>query len=407
MAKGRGTAGRSGGQEELRALLQGQSKEALEKLLLEMAGEDPAVERRIRTRFGQGVSEEDIRQVRRQADQIMAAHVGSGYLGRGNGFAYSMRVGHFLDTQVAELIRQGALVPAAEIALEIFNRTASLYIDDEISAETVLTSCTNVWGGVLDAASAQVRAEVYALLDRKIGIGSYNEFYGDYRELMEKKFSSEDRTAGLRLEAQQLRGEILSETGEVEEVRIQYKRRELIEICEQLGDTLMQREVLLECFLSPKGGAIGDYKALKKLYTDEEWLQVREQILGAVKDRTILCSIYAAEGMTEPLYALVFGTEEESFEELEERVELLGSCGMALAAEHSEEILQTYQSQIFHVAENVRREETKQKVRKLLEQMREYPGGKEAVVTLVEVLIRRHPGRRAFNKELRELAGKA
>ena len=177
-----------------------------------------------------------------------------------------------------------------------------------------------------------------------------------------------------------------------------------LEIAKLCRDRAMMRELLgvLLVDSSEPDSSMDYYRHLKALYSAQAWKEVREEIVGQLKDRVIAMDIYSKEGEVARLYELV---QEEVLEH--EPFWLLKRYAVHLEPRYSQEMVAMC-ARIIEQESNVVGEKhyfsgrkQYQKIVKRLQFMRALKGGAAPAQRLAHRIVNRYPNRPAVLDEVR------
>lgn len=169
----------------------------------------------------------------------------------------------------------------------------------------------------------------------------------------------------------------------------------LISVYKKMGDHEAYKRELYEMLYEHDMGSVSVYTELRDLYTPEEWVQQREEIIRNLSHRGIsnfrLDRIYAEEKLLDRLLASVLSSE--SICSLEEYEDML-KC------EYSRELLGAYEKAAKKEAESANKRSKYRKIASILNHMRSYSGGGELVRQIVKEFRVKYKRRKAMQEEL-------
>lgn len=170
--------------------------------------------------------------------------------------------------------------------------------------------------------------------------------------------------------------------------------KQIADLYEEIGDKESCRQELKSLFVRYKSCDIDDFRKLKNCYDKAEWPAARNEIFASLKGRMGVEDMYIEEGL---------------YDRVMESVKRCGS--LYLLERYSDVLKERYPEEIVSAYGDLIREEAKftggrahyKKIVKLLRKLKRYPGGKEAVRTIVDDFREEYRNRPAMMDELDRL----
>lgn len=169
---------------------------------------------------------------------------------------------------------------------------------------------------------------------------------------------------------------------------------QLKEVYKMIGDEIAYKEQLWKLVIEDDAGNIEQYRELKKLYSKQEWIDVREKIFTLLPKNVNREEIYQEEQLYDRLLKCV-QTSYGLF--------ILQKYEKILAKEYPKEVLQKYTEELNEMAKYTADRKRYQEWVLILKRMLKIKGGKETVNEIVENWRVLYKNRRAMMEELNRL----
>ena len=165
-------------------------------------------------------------------------------------------------------------------------------------------------------------------------------------------------------------------------------RRQLKELYKKQGNHELYQKYLYQLVIN--NSELDDFRELKSIYSDDEWLKIREKIFSEIKPYKAAV-FYKEEGLYDRLLKYVMSQSE--IYELEEYEKVL-------AKHYPEKVLTKYRDFLVKSAENTADRKTYKEWAGILRRMTSIKGGPECVRNIIEQWHKLYPRRKAMMQEI-------
>ena len=174
-------------------LLEKADRQQLIAFINEFAMNDPAVANLLRVRFSESLSAEDIRELKREVDDIFRSHEIKGYINYHEAFAFQVDIDHFLTEKTDALLAHGGYAEAFEITKYVFVKLANTDIDDEGEIESISAICYDIWKRIVSSCGEPVYTKIRNWFEKNAYEGTLIDFMEEIlQEFLETEMASEE-----------------------------------------------------------------------------------------------------------------------------------------------------------------------------------------------------------------------
>ncbi len=179
-------------------------------------------------------------------------------------------------------------------------------------------------------------------------------------------------------------------------ITTEYCRHKLMKIYKQIGDKEAYRNTLCDYVSFEIFCDIEEYKELKRLYTAEEWGEVRDRVQKNVgkHNRDLLPEIFSFEGQTDRLLKFAVAYPGISYIKEYEK---------ELMPYYPAEVLKKYKDEFLKMTASASSRDTYKEIVRDLRRLSKYEGGKALARELVTEWREKYPNRRAMMEELNKI----
>ena len=171
-------------------------------------------------------------------------------------------------------------------------------------------------------------------------------------------------------------------------------RTKLKELYKQTNNDEAYRQQLWQLVTRDKPGDLDNFNELKSLYSNKEWIDIREKIFVALGNSDRIDILYEQEKLYDKLLEYVIEKPGLSYLFKYEKV---------LKEQYPQELLQKYTTELNIEARYTANRRTYQEWVRILKRMTKITGGKEAVQSIVTEWKILYKNRRAMMEELNRL----
>ena len=171
-------------------------------------------------------------------------------------------------------------------------------------------------------------------------------------------------------------------------------RTKLKELYKQTNNDEAYRQQLWQLVTKDKPGNLDNFNELKSLYSNKEWIDIREKIFAALGNSDRIDILYEQEKLYDKLLEYVIEKPGLSYLFKYEKV---------LKEQYPQELLQKYTTELNIEARYTANRRTYQEWVRILKRMTKITGGKEAVQSIVTEWKILYKNRRAMMEELNRL----
>lgn len=171
-------------------------------------------------------------------------------------------------------------------------------------------------------------------------------------------------------------------------------RTKLKELYKQTNNDEAYRQQLWQLVTKDKPGDLDNFNELKSLYSNKEWIDIREKIFAALGNSDRIDILYEQEKLYDKLLEYVIEKPGLSYLFKYEKV---------LKEQYPQELLQKYTTELNIEARYTANRRTYQEWVRILKRMTKITGGKEAVQSIVTEWKILYKNRRAMMEELNRL----
>ena len=148
-------------------------------------------------------------------------------------------------------------------------------------------------------------------------------------------------------------------------------------------------------FMSYQSAGIEDFRAYRKMCSEEEWNKEKTELIESRNDIDKKCELMAEEKLFHELFEAISGQEK--------KLSLFNKYGFLLVENYSDPILREYCKYVSSLADYARNRSSYDELIRYLKRMQQYKDGPEIVRELCREWINRYPTRKVMIQELRTM----
>lgn len=171
-------------------------------------------------------------------------------------------------------------------------------------------------------------------------------------------------------------------------------RTKLKEIYKQINNDEAYKEQLWQLVTTDNPGNLDDFNELKSLYSNKEWINIREQIFAMLPENVRIDRLFEQEKLYDRLLMYVLKTP---------GLNCLFEYEKVLKLQYPQELLQKYTDELNQKARYTANRKTYQEWVMILKRMTKITGGNIAVKKIVTEWKKIYKNRRAMMEELNRL----
>ena len=174
-------------------LLENADRQELITFIDELAMNDSTIANLLRARFARSLSTEDLRELKREADDIFRAHEVKGFINYHEAFEFQVEIERFLTDKTDALLIHEAYEDAFEITKYVFVKLANTDIDDDGEIQAISATCYGIWKRIVLSCSEPEYARIKHWFEENAYEGALIDYMEEIlQEFLETEMASEE-----------------------------------------------------------------------------------------------------------------------------------------------------------------------------------------------------------------------
>lgn len=237
----------AGTETDISDLLENADRDELIAFLKELLMNDPSIANSFRARFCERLSEGDMWELKREADEIFRSHEDRGFINYHEAFAFQVEIERFLEEKTEALLEHEDYAAAFEISTYVFVKLAETDIDDDGEIQSIAAVCHDIWKRIISSCGEAEYTRIKNWFENHAYEGKLIDYMEEYlQEFLETEMASEE---DLR-DQMKLLDEKIEEAGQRSDCPMEYSNfgpsvpavLKRIELMEKLGATKQETE---------------------------------------------------------------------------------------------------------------------------------------------------------------------
>ena len=134
----------AGPETDISDLLENADRDELIAFLKELLMSDPSIANSFRVRFSERLSDGDMLELKREADEIFRSHEIRGFINYHEAFAFQVEIERFLEEKTEALLEHEDYAAAFEISTYVFVKLAETDLDDDGEVQSISAVCYGI-----------------------------------------------------------------------------------------------------------------------------------------------------------------------------------------------------------------------------------------------------------------------